>query len=251
MNPEISIVGPLYNEGPNVLPLIEKVFSAFQARSSAIELILVDDGSNDDTWTRILQGAAADSRIRPVRHLRNAGQSAALFTGLRASTGPVIATLDGDLQNDPADLPRMIGQLSDCDLVCGVREKRMDSWLRRISSRIARAARKLMLGVDFRDTGCALRAFKRPVLHTLPAFNGVHRFLPILAHGGGAVVRETPVTHHARAAGVSKYGVWNRLGRGIFDLIMVRWYLKRQVKAMAPVEIPAAESIRATPASRK
>ncbi len=242
MDPEISIVVPLFNEGPNVLPLSEKVLAAFQS-DRRIELILVDDGSTDDTWTRILQAAAGDQRIRPVRHLRNAGQSAALFTGLRASRGGIIATLDGDLQNDPADLPRLVSQLSDCDLVCGVREKRMDSWLRRVSSRVARGARRLVLGVDFRDTGCALRAFKRSVLYTLPAFNGVHRFLPILAHGGGAVVRETPVTHHPRAAGVSKYGVWNRLGRGIFDLIMVRWYLKRQVNAMAEVESPSPEAI--------
>ena len=250
MNPEISIVVPLYNEGPNVLPLAEKIFQAFAPGAATIELILVDDGSTDDTWARILQAGVGDERIRPVRHLRNAGQSAALFTGLRASRGEMIATLDGDLQNDPADLPKLIAKLTDCDLVCGVREKRMDTWLRRVSSRIARAARKIVLGVDFRDTGCALRAFKRPVLFTLPAFNGVHRFLPILAHGGGAVVREAPVSHHARAAGVSKYGVWNRLGRGIFDLVMVRWYLKRQVNTMAPVETPNAESAASRPLAR-
>ena len=170
-----------------------------------------------------------DSRVRALRHSKNAGQSAALWTGFKHCRADVIATLDGDLQNNPADLPRLIAELQSCDMVCGVRIKRMDTWLRRVSSGIARIARKKVLGVDFRDSGCNLRVFKATLLKNLPAFDGIHRFMPILAHGAGAIVKEVPVDHHPRTAGKSNYGVWNRLGRGIYDLLMVRWLLKRQL----------------------
>ena len=236
MDPEISIVVPLFEESANVAPLAQRILAAFRAESRPLELIFVDDGSADDTWQQILKVKHAEPRLRAIRHLRNAGQSAALWTGFEASRGNIIATLDGDLQNDPADLPTMIAMLQDCDLVCGVRTRRMDSALRRISTRIARKARKLVLGVDFQDTGCNLRAFKRSVLSHLPGFNGLHRFMPVLAHGAGARVREMPVTHHPRVAGRSKYGVWNRLGRGIHDLIGVRWYQLRRFRAVEAVE---------------
>ena len=233
MNPEISVVAPLRNEGPNVAPLAQQIFAAFRNEPRGIELILVDDGSTDDTWSRILEAQGADARVRPLRHAQSRGQSAALWTGFLASRGKIIATLDGDLQNDPADLPRMIGELTECDMICGVRTNRQDTRVRKISSAIARSARKAFLGADFHDTGCNLRAFKRSVLTTLPAFDGIHRFMPILAEGGGARVKEVPVTHHPRAAGKTKYGIWNRLGRGILDVMAVRWYLKRQIKTMA------------------
>ncbi len=227
---EISIVVPLRNESPNVLPLAQQVFAALAGQAQAVELILVDDGSVDDTWKQILAARQADPRVRGLRHHHSAGQSAALWTGFKASHGSVLATLDGDLQNDPADLPRMLAQIHACDLVCGVRSKRQDNWLRRVSSRIARLARRAALGIDFQDTGCALRVFKRPVLEWVPAVNGFHRFLPIFVHAAGAKVVEMPVAHRPRAAGRSKYGVWNRLGRGIWDLVGLKWYLKRRIK---------------------
>jgi dolichol-phosphate mannosyltransferase len=229
-SPELSVIAPLWNEQANVRPLVDQVFQALRNERRAVELILVDDASSDGTWEQILEAQRADSRVRAIRHLRNKGQSAALWTGFTASKGSIIATLDGDLQNDPADFPRMIEALSSADLVCGVRTKRMDNALRRVSSRIARRARKMALGVDFRDSGCNLRVFKRSVLQTLFPFDGLHRFLPILANGAGAGVIEMPVAHRPRIAGVSKYGVWNRLGRGVWDLAMVAWYLKRQLK---------------------
>ena len=228
MNPEISVVVPFHNEGPNVGPLVGEIFGALRNDPRGIELILVDDASADDTWDRILEAARTDSRVRAILHGRRAGQSAALWTGFKASRGGVILTLDGDRQNDPADLPRLLAELSSCDLACGMRIKRMDNPLRRFSSGIARVARKWVLRADFQDTGCNLRAFKRPVLDTIPPFNGFHRFVPILAQGAGVSVREIPVSHRPRTAGRSNYGLWNRLGRGIFDLLMVRWYLKRQ-----------------------
>lgn len=237
MNPEISVIVPLFNESVNVLPLVERIFSAFNKHPGTIELVLVDDCSTDDTWARILEAAKSEPRLRPVRHLHNAGQSAALWTGFQTSRSPIIATLDGDLQNDPADLPAMLGALLDCDMVTGVRIKRVDNLLRRLSTRVARWARKAALGMDFADTACNLRVFRRSVLETIPAFDGMHRFMPILAHNAGAVVKEMAVTHHPRTAGRSKYGLWNRLGRGIRDLLMVRWYLKRQIRRV-PVETP-------------
>jgi len=239
MNPELSVVVPLRNEGPNVVPLARQILDALRNEPHTLELVLVDDGSTDDTWSRILEERSADGRVWGLRHPQSRGQSAALWTGFKASRGSVIATLDGDLQNDPADLPAMLRELAACDMVCGVRAKRMDTVIRRISSRVARLARRTALGVDFRDSGCNLRVFKRAVLETLPPFDGLHRFMPILAHGAGAKVKEMPVTHHPRVAGHTKYGVWNRLGRGIYDLAMVRWYLKRQIKTMPATDFPA------------
>ena len=152
--------------------------------------------------------------------------------------GGVIATLDGDLQNDPSDLPKLLAELGAVNFVCGVRVNRQDNWLRRVSSRIARGARKTALGADFQDTGCSLRVFKRSALEGIFPFNGWHRFLPILVRGGGATTKEVAVNHRPRVAGVSKYGVWNRLGRGMFDLIGVAWYQKRRLPQVPFTELP-------------
>jgi dolichol-phosphate mannosyltransferase len=230
--PGISVIVPLYNEAGNVLPLASRIFAAVGENPAGVELILVDDCSSDETWNRIVEAQQKDKRVRGLRHTTNRGQSAALWTGFKASRGSVIATLDGDLQNDPTDLPGMLSQLATCDMVCGMRTKRADNVMRRISSKIARWARRLALRTDFVDTGCNLRVFKRSVLETLPGFDGIHRFMPILALNGGAVVREVPVRHHPRASGVSKYGVWNRLGRGIRDLVMVGLFVRRQLKTL-------------------
>jgi dolichol-phosphate mannosyltransferase len=230
MTDSISIVVPLRNESPNVLPLVRQVFTAFRSESRPVELLLVDDGSTDDTWAQMQAAQCEEARVQPLRHPRSAGQSAALWTGFKASRGTLIGTLDGDLQNDPADLPRLFATLSECDMACGVRTIRQDSFIRRVSSNVARMARRAALGVDFADTGCALRAFKRSVLETVPPVNGFHRFMPIFVHGAGAKVIEVPVQHRPRVAGSSKYGVWNRLGRGLWDLVGLRWYLGRQIK---------------------
>jgi dolichol-phosphate mannosyltransferase len=249
--PEISVIAPLWNETLNVKPLVEQVFAALKHERRSIELILVDDASTDGTWEQILEAQQADPRVRPIRHSRNSGQSAALWTGFSASRGNTIATLDGDLQNDPADFPRMLAALGSADLVCGVRTKRMDSALRRFSSKVARWARKAVLGVDFRDSGCNLRVLKRAVLQTLFPFDGLHRFMPILAQGAGVVVIEMPVAHRPRTAGLSKYGVWNRLGRGICDLAMVAWYRKRQLKNVSWTEhtLTSGAEVQPTPKS--
>jgi dolichol-phosphate mannosyltransferase len=234
--PEISVIVPLYNEVDNVAPLARQVLDALRNEPRPLELVLVDDASTDGTWEQIIAANKLDPRVRGLRHGRNAGQSAALWTGFRGSSSPIIMTLDGDLQNDPADLPKLLAGLAEYDVVCGMRIARQDNFLRRASSKIARAARRAVLGVDFRDTGCALRVFKRSALNSLFAFNGFHRFMPVLAHSAGARVVELPVNHRQRIAGVSKYGVLNRLGRGIFDLFAVAWYQRRQIP---PIPITA------------
>jgi len=248
MPPQLSVVAPFYNEAENVLPLVERIVAALGDNTGGIELVLVDDCSNDGTWQAILKAREKDLRVRAVRHTVNQGQSAALWTGFKISRGAIIATLDGDLQNDPADLPRMLSELAACDMVCGVRAKRADNWMRRVSSRVARWARRLILRVDFVDSGCNLRVFRSSVLQGLPSFDGIHRFLPILARGSGARVKEIPVLHHPRAAGTSKYGLWNRLGRGIRDLVMVGLLLRRQLKVYGPGPAGTEASERVTEA---
>ena len=227
---DISIIVPVFDEEDNVLPLAREIARALDKEPRTFELVFVDDASRDKTWDRIQEARRLDPRVRGVRHAHNSGQSAALWTGIESTTGGIIGTLDGDLQNDPADLPRLFAELNTVDFVSGMRVNRQDNWLRRISSGIARRARKAVLGADFRDTGCALRVFKRAALDGIFPFHGWHRFLPILVQSGGATTKEVPVNHRPRVAGVSKYGVWNRLGRGIFDLIGVRWYQKRRLR---------------------
>lgn len=245
MLPKLSIVVPLYNEAENVSLLVRQIVQAFDSFGDPYEIVLVDDCSTDATWSRIAEEAARNDQVRGLRHPVNRGQSAALWTGFQNSTGDIIATLDGDLQNDPADLPQMLSLLSECDMVCGARTKRMDTFVRRVSSRIARWARRAALRSPFTDTGCNLRVFRREVLQSLMPFNGIHRFMPILAQAGGAIVKEVPVCHHPRVAGVSKYGVWNRLGRGVCDLVMVGLYTRRQLKLLR--QPPLSRTTASTP----
>ena len=230
---DLSIIVPVFDEEDNVLPLAREIAGALEKEPRTFELVFVDDASRDKTWDRIQEARRLDPRVRGVRHSRNSGQSAALWTGIESTTGGIVGTLDGDLQNDPADLPRLFAELNCVDFVSGVRVNRQDNWLRRVSSGIARQARKAVLGADFQDTGCALRVFKRAALDGVFPFNGWHRFLPILVRGAGATTKEVPVNHRPRVAGVSKYGVWDRFGRGVFDLIGVRWYQKRRLRRVS------------------
>jgi dolichol-phosphate mannosyltransferase len=236
---EIAIVVPLYNEADNVDPLVDELTRVFAPVPAPWEIVLVDDGSRDGTWDRIRARAASDKRVRGLRHEGNRGQSAAVWTGLTGTEARLLCTLDGDLQNDPSELPVMLGMLGDSlDFVCGHRVERQDNWVRKASSRVARWARKLALGYDFADTGCALRAFKRESMDGLFCFNGLHRFLPVLVAGNGSRCREVPVRHRPRVAGVSKYGVWNRLGRGLFDLVGVAWFQRRRIRRVAVERTP-------------
>lgn len=239
---DISIVVPVRNEEGNILPLTEEVLAALQGKSWTFELVFVDDGSTDATWNRINEAARMHSPlVRGLRHGVSCGQSAALWTGFQATASAIIATLDGDRQNDPADLPRLLAELERCDFASGRRVNRQDTFQRRFAAAVARHARNLVLKVDVVDTGCALRVFKREVLKGLFPFNGLHRFLPVLVHGGGHRTREVPVHHRPRVEGVSKYGIWDRLGRGIVDLLAMAWFQRRRLRAVELQQTPESD----------
>jgi dolichol-phosphate mannosyltransferase len=230
---DVSIVVPVRNEEENILPVTQEVSTALTGGRWSYELVFVDDASTDQTWSRILEARSRDPRVRGLRHGRNAGQSAAVWTGFGFTTSPIIATMDGDCQNDPGDFPKMLAELGSYDFVCGVRAKRQDTLIRRLSARVARGARKLVLRVDFKDTGCGMRVFQRSALEGLFPFNGFHRFFPVLAHVSGARTLQMPVNHRPRMAGQSKYGLWDRLGRGIVDLLAMAWFQHRRIPRLA------------------
>jgi glycosyltransferase involved in cell wall biosynthesis len=229
--PELSVVIPVYDERENLPPLLDELRAALAATGRTWELLLIDDGSRDGSGDWIDAEAARDPRVISIRLDRNSGQSAALAAGIVRAHGDVIVTLDADLQNDPADLPRVLAALEHADVVSGIRRDRQDSWLRLVSSRIANAVRRAWLGDPVTDIGCSFKAYRRPALDGLPMFNGVHRFLPALCVMRGARLVEVPLAHRPRRAGVSKYGVTNRLGRGFYDLIGVRWLRSRLLRA--------------------
>jgi dolichol-phosphate mannosyltransferase len=228
----LSIVVPVHNEQDHVLPLAKEVADTLEKQTLEFELIFVDDASSDRTWSLIHEARHLDPRIHGFRHTARSGQSAAIWTGFCHAKGNIIATMDGDRQNDPADLPRLIERLADADFICGVRTHRKDNWLRRFSSRVARAARRAVLGIDLQDIGCSLRVFRRSSLAGVPAFNGWHRFLPLLVDETSVRVAEIPVNHRPRVSGKSKYGVRNRLARGVLDLFGVAWFRKRQLRSI-------------------
>jgi len=193
------------------------------------ELILVDDGSSDGTGERIEELAAENPKIRPHLFDRNYGQSAALVAGMRLAGGEVLLTLDGDLQSDPRDFPAVLAKLETDDAVFGYRAGRQDTWLRRASSRVANRVRNWVLRDGVRDTGCGLKGFRRSVVPHLVSWSGAHRFFAVTVRLAGLTIAETPARHHPRRHGVSKYGVHNRLWRGLFDLLGVRWLCLRYV----------------------
>lgn len=228
--PQLSAVVPAYDEVESLPLLVAELEAALESTARTWELVLVDDGSRDGTGERMAAEAAREPRIRVVRLERNAGQSAALAAGLVRARGDVVVTLDADLQNDPADIPALLAALERADVVSGVRAERHDTWLRRVSSRIANATRRAVLGDRVTDIGCSLKAYRREALEGLPMFVGMHRFLPALCAFRGARVVEIPVRHRPRLRGVSKYGMGNRLWRGIHDLIGVAWLKRRLVR---------------------
>ncbi len=229
--PDVSVVVPVYNEQGNVLPLAEEVAGALRGRLN-YELVFVDDASNDLTADEITTAAAANERVRQVRHDRNRGQSAAVRSGVKAARAAVIAVLDGDGQNDPRDIPKLYGHLaglSSVGLVIGERRNRRDGWLRKFSSRVANGVRSRVLGDGVPDTGCGIKVFYRDQYLDLPAFNHMHRFLPALMQASGRRVCSLPVNHRPRWNGESKYGVNNRLWVGIVDLAGVLWLQHRRL----------------------
>jgi dolichol-phosphate mannosyltransferase len=231
--PRLSIVVPALNEADNIGPLIDEIAAAF-ADFGAFEVVVVDDGSDDDTPLRLREMKGRLGWLHSVRHHRRSGQSAAVVSGVAAAHAPVIATLDGDGQNDPGDIRKLLdayqaGQGDGPYLVCGRRAKRRDSWLKRVSSKVANAVRSRILGDATPDTGCGLKVFARADFMALPHFDHMHRFLPALVLRAGGRVISVDVRHRPRQGGVSKYGMWNRLWIGIVDLFGVSWLMRRRL----------------------
>jgi dolichol-phosphate mannosyltransferase len=236
---KISIIVPVHNEADNIVPLIEEITKAMNL-AQAYEIIYVDDGSNDQSALILTQALQRFDGLRVIRHQTSCGQSTAIHTGVKAAVYPCIATLDGDGQNDPADIPRLYELLMqhrktnpDLWMVAGWRNKRHDSAWRLFSSRFANAVRAGLLGDHTPDTGCGLKVFLREQFLELPYFDHMHRFLPaLIIRAGGQVISES-VNHRARSSGQSKYGTLDRLWAGIIDLMGVIWLQNRAKLAMA------------------
>jgi len=226
----VSVVVPFYNEEDNVAPLTERIAAVFAGLPDYdYECLFVNDCSTDGTRARLEAEQAKNPRIRPLHFVKNRGQSAALVAGMRRAKGEYILTLDGDLQNDPCDFPKMLELLQTHDCVCGYRANRQDTFVRKISSKIGNGARQRILNDGIRDAGCGSKGFRRRCVEHIIPFNGVHRYFAVMMRNGGMTIAEMPVTHHPRVHGVSKYGISNRLWRGIYDLIGVGWLRKRYV----------------------
>jgi dolichol-phosphate mannosyltransferase len=246
--PRISVVVPVFDEEANLAPLVAEIGAALAGLD--FELLVIDDGSRDATAATLARLAAVEPRLRPLRHDRNYGQSAALATGFAAARGELLVTLDGDLQNDPADAPRLLAELErGFDVVSGVRRRRQDSWVRKVSSRVANGVRRRVLDDGITDVGCSLKAYRTRVVKRLPPFSGMHRFLPALARMEGARITELPVAHRPRRFGKSKYNISNRLWRGIADLLGVWWLQRRWVTVAAVEEVSACTSTASGPSS--
>jgi len=227
--PWLSVVIPAFNEEPNVEACYRELVEVLELLGHPFEVVVVDDGSTDRTPEILRVLAAADPRLRLVRLRRNAGQTAALDAGFRTARGPVVVTMDADLQNDPRDIPTLLAALESADAACGWRVDRRDRWTKRVASRIANGVRRRFTGDGVHDTGCTLKAFRRTALDRLKLYRGMHRFLPALLIMERFRVVEVPVRHRPRRAGTSKYGNWGRLWVGLTDLWAVRWMARRRL----------------------
>lgn len=240
--PQLSVVIPVHNEAECIGALIAEVRAALDSRID-YEIVAVDDGSSDATWETLAR-AARGGRVRALRHGQNCGQSAALLTGVLAARAPWIATLDGDAQNDPADIPRLWdylrqpGRPAGLKLVAGHRRQRKDSWTKRLSSRIANGIRARALGDRTPDTGCGLKLIERETYLALPRFDHMHRFLPALVLRAGGAVESAPVNHRPRTSGRTHYGIGNRLWVGLTDLLGVMWLQRRARQPLRVEELP-------------
>lgn len=237
--PRVSVVVPVRNEAGNVAPLVEEITLALAA-FEPIEIIFVNDGSRDETETELKSLMKRHRSLRQVRHDVSCGQSAAVRSGVAAARAPIIATLDGDGQNDPAFLPAVISVLERdpaVGLVAGQRVGRKDTGFKRLQSGIANRVRKAVLRDGTRDTGCGLKAFRRDVFLALPYFDGLHRFLPALVGREGRRVAYVDVVDRPRLHGVSKYGLWDRLWVGMLDLAGVWWLIRRRKRVPRVSEV--------------
>ena len=227
--PDVSIVVPIYNEVDNLPDLVARIGAAMAGQALGFELLAVDDGSTDGSRERLRELAASTPWLRPVLLARNSGQSSALQAGFDRVRGRYVVTLDADLQNEPGDIPLLLQRLEsdpDVDMVSGWRKDRQDAELsRKLPSRIANKLISSATGVHLHDYGCALKAYRRPIIDRIRLYGELHRFIPSLAKEAGARIAEVPVRHHARTRGVSKYGI-DRTFRVILDLILIVFFMR-------------------------
>ncbi len=231
----LSVVVPLYNEEANIPPLVAELTKSLQSFQRTYEVILVDDGSTDKTWERLVEASRTHPCLRLLRFRRNFGQTAALMAGFHEARGRVVVTLDGDLQNDPADIPRLVALCDQgFDVVSGWRKRRQDPWLtRRLPSAMANRLISWMTGVSLHDYGCTLKAYSRDILSHLNLYGEMHRFIPALAFWAGGRITELSVNHRPRRFGTSKYGL-TRTVRVLLDLLTVNFLLRYSTR---PIQI--------------
>ncbi|MBR0789504.1 glycosyltransferase family 2 protein [Bradyrhizobium manausense] len=239
--PSVSIVVPVRNEADNIAPLIAEITAALDGRW-AYEIIYVNDGSTDATGERLAGLMAQRDNLRQLRHAKSGGQSAAVRSGVRAARGTIVATLDGDGQNNPAFLPDLIAAVekgANVGLAAGQRVGRKDTGFKKFQSRVANKVRNAILQDGTRDTGCGLKAFRREVFLTMPYFDGLHRFLPALVRREGYDIAYVDVIDRPRHSGVSNYGFFDRLWIGIMDLAGVWWLIRRKKPTPDVTEVKA------------
>jgi len=240
--PDLSVVAPLYNESQNVAPLVEWILQALAGHSGQFEVILVDDGSRDDTWSQVVAASVQDTRIHGLRLGRNVGQTAAMMAGFDCARGRVVVSLDGDLQNDPRDIPALVAKLDEgYDLVCGWRQRRQDKFLlRKVPSWVANRIIRRLTGVQITDNGCSLKAYRRELLDRISLYAEQHRFIPALSASAGARITEMPVRHHARRFGESKYGISRtvKVLADLFTLKMITTFRSRPLLGFGAATFP-------------
>jgi glycosyltransferase involved in cell wall biosynthesis len=222
---------PFFNEAEGIRELLAELRAAMDGLGADYEVLAVNDGSRDSTGAILDATADAWPQCRVLHFEKNCGQAAAILTGMMASIGPVVITLDGDGQNVPADIPKLLAALDGADLVCGIRAQRRDSWLRRKMSRLANAIRGRVLGDGVRDTGCALKAMRREVVGAMLPIRTLYSFIPALAVAAGFRVAELPVRHRERRGGQSSYGLRAFLWRPLVDMLGILWFKSRRCPA--------------------
>jgi dolichol-phosphate mannosyltransferase len=227
---DISLVVPVYNEEENLPILIREMTEVLQGLGKSYEMIFVDDGSTDGSRALLKRMIGQDPQIRLLGFKRNCGETAAGAAGLKEARGAIVITMDADLQNDPKDIPKMLDYLKNYDMVSGWRERREDSRIKRITSKIANGIRNWLSKESVRDSGCTFRTYKRECLQNLKLYKGMHRFMPTLVRMEGFRVIEIPISHRPRKFGVSKYNTWNRMWRAFVDLLAVRWMKNRHIR---------------------
>jgi len=227
--PELALVIPCYNEEESLPPLWQAIHDTMEPLDRSYEILLIDDGSTDDSQRVMRELRANDPHVRIIALKKNSGLSAALLAGFESARGEIIITLDADLQNDPADIPALLSYLPEYDMVFGWRQKRQDNLIRILSTWIANSVRNYLTGETIPDIACTLKAFKRSCIRSIKMYKGMHRFLPTLFKIEGFKTIQVPVRHHPRRYGQAKYGVWNRIGVALVDCLVVRWMIRRSI----------------------